>query len=109
MAIPLLVMGLISAAAAAAGGIASAAGQADAAKTNANESAKDRILREQMQKKQLAESQRQFEIGQQQSATAGLQNQYAAAAEKTTAQAAERSATRDDLRANLSRAYLQRK
>ena len=61
-----------------------------------------------MQKQQLAEQERQFQLTQQQNATAKLEGQYATAAAKTTGLAAERSATRDDLRANLSRAYLSR-
>lgn len=109
MAVPLLVMGALAAAAAAAGGIASAAGAADAANTNAKESAKDRMLRERMQKAQLAENQRQFEVQQKQNATNTLQSQYEQGAAKTTELAAERAATRDDVRANLSRAYLSRK
>jgi hypothetical protein len=67
------------------------------------------MLRERMQKMQLAEQQRQFQIGQGQAASASLQGELEQGAAKTTALAAERAATRDDLRGNLSRAYLQRK
>lgn len=109
MAIPLLIAGAIAAAAAAAGGIASAASQADAAATNASEQQKDRALKEKLQKQQLAEQERQFQIQQGDAAYGNLRGQLEQGAAKTTEMAAERAATRDDLRQNLSRAYLTRK
>lgn len=108
MAIPLLVMGALAAAAAAASGIAGAASQANTAATNAAEQAKDRALRERMQREQLAEQERQYQRQLSDAAYGSMRSELEQGAAKTTQQAAERSATRDDLRANLSRAYLTR-
>ncbi len=106
MAIPLLVMAGLAAAAAAAQGIGGAVAQGEQAKLSAAESAKDRALREKLQKQQLAEQQRQYQSQAIEAGTSAMQDQLQQGAAKTTALAAERSATRDDMRANLSRAYL---
>jgi len=108
-AIAPLVMAAVSAAASAASGIAGAASQADAARVNAGESEKDRKLREKLQAEQLAEQERQFQLGQSGLANSALQSQLAHGAEQTTSLAAERAQSRDDLRGNLSRAYLRSK
>jgi hypothetical protein len=106
MAIPLLVMGALAAAAAAAQGIGGAVAAGEQSKVQSAEAAKDRFSREQMQKRQLGEQQRQYQAQQLSTAQSGLQNQLSQAASQTTALAAERAATKDDLRGNLSRAYL---
>lgn len=107
--IPLLVMAALTAAGSAAGGIAGAAQQADNAAFSAAEAQKQRALNEKIQRMQLAEQQRQFQAGQLSSANQQLQSQYANGASQATALAADRAATRDDLRGNLARAYLQRR
>lgn len=109
MAIPVaLISAAIAAAAAIASGVASGAQGADAAKRNAQESQADADLRERMQKQQLLQQQQQFQQGQLASANQGLEAQLQGGAQQATALAADRAATRDDLRGNLSRAYLRK-
>jgi hypothetical protein len=108
MAIPMLVMAGLTAAMAAAQGIAGAAQTEEAAKVAASEQNKSRYLQEQMQKRQLAEQQRQHAAGLQMGAESKLQGALQDGAALQTNRAAERAATREGMRSTLTRAMLGR-
>lgn len=103
---PMLIPAIISAMAAAGGGIAGAAGQQAQADFNAQQSAQDRALQERVLKMQLAQQQgiQNQDLGAQ--ATQNLGNAYANQAQNTQRAARAQIGAGDDFNTLLAKAFL---